>query len=82
MDNETTFVDILIDLKCCFDAISLFDDTNEIHGNIGQNLDFEFKIKKKMEEDQKKMGEKLDKFVLKRSKNGVLLNEVIDYNKS
>ncbi len=68
MDNEATFVDILIDLKCCFDSISLIDDTNETHGNVGQNLDFELKIKKKMEEDQKKMGEKLDRFVSKRSR--------------
>jgi len=68
MDNEATFVDILIDLKCCFDAISSFDDTNEIHGNVGQNLDFKLKIKKKMEEDQKKMGEKLDRFVSKKSR--------------
>ncbi len=68
MDNEAIFVDILIDLKCCLDAISLFDDTNETHGNVGQNLDFELKIKMKMEEDQKKMGEKLDRFVSKRSR--------------
>ncbi|KAH8944215.1 hypothetical protein BDL97_13G097100 [Sphagnum fallax] len=68
MDNEAIFVDILIDIKCCLDAISLFDDTNETHGNVGQNLDFELKIKMKMEEDQKKMGEKLDRFVSKRSR--------------
>ncbi|CAM6029619.1 unnamed protein product [Sphagnum balticum] len=68
MDNEATFVNILIDLKCCFDVISLFDDTNETHGNVGQNLDFQLEIKKKMEEDQKKMGEKLDRFVSKRSR--------------
>jgi len=68
MDNEAIFVDILIDLKCCFDAISLFDDTNETHGNVGPNLDFELKIKNKMEEDQKKIGEKLDRFVSKRSR--------------
>ncbi len=68
MDDEATFVDILIDLKCCFDAISLIDDTNETHGNVGQNLDFESEIKKKMEEDQKKMEEKLDKFVSKRNR--------------
>jgi serine/threonine protein kinase len=68
MDNEATFVDILIDLKCCFDAISLIDDTNETHGIVGQNLDFELKIKKKMEEDQKKMREKFDRFVSKRNR--------------
>ncbi len=51
MDNEATFVEILIYLKCCFDAISLFHDTNETHGNVSQNLDFELKIILKMEED-------------------------------
>ncbi|KAJ7571522.1 hypothetical protein O6H91_01G167100 [Diphasiastrum complanatum] len=73
IDNAGTFIDILEELKCCFDAVSDLAVARSVTGTAAadeKKLNFEFISKDGLEDDRKKMRIRFERILAGRSGSG------------
>ncbi len=63
MDNKATFVNILADLKCCFDTIYTIFTNIDVHIDVSESLNFDSTSKEELKEDRKLLKGRLERLV-------------------
>ncbi|CAK9856758.1 unnamed protein product [Sphagnum jensenii] len=63
MDNKATFVNILADLKCCFDTIYTIFTNIDVHIDVCESLNFDSTSKEELKEDRKLLKGRLERLV-------------------